>query len=135
IQPASSHRSAYTVEELRLVVSASHEAGEVAQVSQELVEAAFSFPELTAGQIMVPRTSVVAAPADAPLGQIVELSVRSGHGRIPVYEETIDNIVGVVYSKSLMRLFARVLRAEDPVEAFGRLTARDAMREALVVPE
>src|SRR5207248_2073910 len=54
IQPASSHRSAYTVEELRLVVSASHEAGEVAQVSQELVEAAFSFPELTAGQIMVP---------------------------------------------------------------------------------
>lgn len=135
IQPASGHRSAYTVEELRLVVSASHEAGEVPQVSQELVDAAFSFPELDAGQVMVPRTAMVAVSADAPLREVIDLAVRSGHGRIPVYVETLDNIIGVIYLKSLMRVLATAFRQGDVQAALGRLTAREAMREALVVPE
>jgi CBS domain containing-hemolysin-like protein len=84
---------------------------------------------------MVPRTSMVAAPADATLRQIIDLAARTAHSRIPVYVETLDNIIGVVYLKSVMAVLAQMLRTGNSAASLDRLTARDAMREALVVPE
>jgi CBS domain containing-hemolysin-like protein len=76
-------------------------------------------------EVMVPRTAITALPVDAPADQIVETIVAAGHSRIPIYDETIDNVMGILYAKDLL-----------PVLAIGdKPDLRTILRTPLFVPE
>src|SRR3979411_2226688 len=70
---------------------------------REMIASVIELGEQPVREIMVPRIDIVAAPASATVRDVVDKIVESGHSRIPIYEGTIDNIVGVVYAKDLLR--------------------------------
>ena len=74
---------------------------------EKMIRSILKLDETTAREIMIPRMDILAAEATSSLSVVAELMWDSGHSRIPIYEETIDNIVGVVHSRDLLRHLAK----------------------------
>jgi CBS domain containing-hemolysin-like protein len=121
------HGLVYSVDELRMIVAASRQAGVLDESEEDLIERAFHFAELRAHEVMVPRTDVVAVPVDATISAVLERAAQTKREQFPVYESTVDNIVGVVFLVDLVRGIGRV--------DVTRVGIRPFVREALVVPE
>lgn len=127
VEPASGHELVHSVEELKMLVTASTEEGVVESEESEMLHAVFDFGELYVRQVMIPRTEIMAFEADLTLQESIEIAVKSTFTKFPVYEDVLDNIIGVVHIKDL-------LRAQfDPEKANCR--ARMLVREALFIPE
>lgn len=126
VRPAPASEGVYTVEELKLMVQASEESGVLEDSEREMLHAVFDLGDLTAHDLMVPRTEIVAVPADTPLPDLVNLCLQYPHSRFPVYEADLDHIVGIVHAKDLVRAQAA---------PSASLTARALMRETLFVPD
>jgi CBS domain containing-hemolysin-like protein len=92
----------YTVDELEMLVEASGEGGHLDAQERELVQRALGFGELTASQVMVPRTEVIGIPMSASYPQALEVIRQANRSRYPVYEETLDQVVGVMHVKDLV---------------------------------
>ncbi|MGE5620268.1 MAG: hemolysin family protein [Sphingomonadaceae bacterium] len=92
-----------TDDELRMFVDAAEEEGALEEEEREMIHGIFEMGERTVREIMVPRVDVTAVEASEPLREVLEAIKAKGHSRIPIYEETIDNIVGIVYAKDLLR--------------------------------
>ncbi len=101
------------------------EGSRVDDAQKQMLEAVVEFPSTTAGQIMTPRTEVKGLPATATLDQIKAYIVNEGHSRIPVYEQNLDHIVGVLYAKDLIHFIGN----HQP------FVLPNVLREALMVPE
>ena len=99
IEPAAGHTLVQSAEELKLSVAASREAGVVSHAAQEAVQRALDLADLAAHHVMVPRSELVALRSDASVEHVAELVQRHQHSRFPVYEGTLDNIVGIVSAK------------------------------------
>jgi CBS domain containing-hemolysin-like protein len=84
---------------------------EIEQEEREMIRGIFGLGETTVRSIMVPRTDVVAIPADEDFSSMVKTIIKSGHSRIPVYGDTIDNIKGFLYAKDLL---SYLLKGEAP---------------------
>ena len=84
---------------------------EIEQEEREMIRGIFGLGETTVRSIMVPRTDVVAIPADEDFSSMVKTIIKSGHSRIPVYGDTIDNIKGFLYAKDLL---SDLLKGEAP---------------------
>lgn len=93
---------------------------------QEMIENVLELSESRADEIMTPRTDLVAVELHSDLLTVLEIIKKAGHSRIPVYEERIDNIVGLIYAKDLLAEIGK-----DPAE----FHLKDRMREAYFVPE
>jgi len=119
-------RAGITQEELRMLVEAGEANGALEAGEREMISSIFEFRETIVREIMVPRVDIRAVPARAKLMEIVDLLLREGHSRYPVYRETVDQVVGVVYVKDLFR-YIREGRME--------ITAEEIMRPAYFVPE
>lgn len=117
----------YTVEELEMLVEASARSGELETSEQEMIHRLLTFADLDARQVMVPRTEMVAVPVDITLPELIETIAKEGRARYPVYDQTLDDIVGIVHGKDLFRLLA-----DQPPEDFS---IRTVTREAMTVPE
>jgi magnesium and cobalt exporter, CNNM family len=103
-----------------------HEDGsEVDEAQKEMIEAVFDLSDTDAEQVMTPRTDVEGIEVSSTLGEVKDSILKHGHSRIPVYEQTIDNIVGVLYAKDLIRY----------VGNDGEFDLRSVLREAMMVPE
>lgn len=127
VQPASGHELVHSVEELKMIVTASAEGGVVEVEEREMLHAVFDFGELLVRQVMVPRTEIMAFEADMTLNESIQLAIQSTYTKFPVYDDDLDNIIGVVHIKDL-------LRAEMDPERRNS-TARSLVREALFIPE
>jgi CBS domain containing-hemolysin-like protein len=127
IRPAEGHRLVHSVEELKMLVAASAEGGVVEDEEEEMLRAVFDFGETLVRQVMVPRTEMVAVPADAPLAEMVRIAGEHPFSKLPVYEGSLDHVIGVVHVKDLLRAWA--------VDAPEASVARDIMRETIYVPE
>lgn len=97
----------HTAEELRYIVRESLEGGKIGGESGRVLQELLDFGDLTAGEVMVPRVHIVGIPLDAGRDEIVELLVSSPHTRYPVYREDLDDIVGMMHVKDVLRLLAR----------------------------
>ncbi len=91
----------HSAEELRYVV---REHAELDPRQRALLEKVLRFPQITARQIMVPRTDIVAIERSMPSERIIELFLEEGYSRMPVYEGSLDTIVGIVYARDVLRL-------------------------------
>ena len=115
----------HSEEELKMLVTASQEAGVLEEQEEQMLHRVFGFADLTAGQVMVPRTELVAVAADTPRDAILELLARSGHTRLPVYRSNMDDIAGILYITDLLK----------PLDRGGAINAGALAREVLTVPE
>ncbi len=127
VEPASGHELVHSVEELKMLVTASTEEGVVQSEESEMLHAVFDFGELFVRQLMIPRTEIKAFEADLTLLESIEIATKSTFTKFPVYEDVLDNIIGVVHIKDLLR--AQL----DPEKVDCR--ARTLVREALFIPE
>ena len=94
-------------EELRLLIEQSHESGALESQDADLIEGVFEFSEKTAREVMTPRTEIVALPLDATLAETLALVEEGGFSRYPVFQDTVDDIVGIVLAKDLLRVLSR----------------------------
>ena len=88
--------------ELREVVDLAQQRGVVADDERRMIQSVFELGDTPAREVMVPRTEMVWIESDKTAGQATSLAVRSGHSRIPVIGENVDDVVGVVYLKDLV---------------------------------
>jgi CBS domain containing-hemolysin-like protein len=84
------------------ILEISQERGLISRQERELIESIIEFKDTLVREIMVPRTEIIAVERNTPLEEIFRLVVESGHSRFPVYEGTIDNIVGLLLAKDLL---------------------------------
>lgn len=115
-----------TVEELMAIVEAGEEEGEFEEEEREMIHSIFELGDTTVREVMVPRVDMISVEKDSPLSEVLLKITEGGHSRIPVYEESVDKIIGVVYAKDLLRI-AREDKWEMP--------AFEVMRDAFFVPE
>jgi CBS domain containing-hemolysin-like protein len=101
----------HSSEELRLLFEQSKDSGAIQDSQHELIENVFQFNDRMVKQIMVPRTKLCALDIEDTEDQILDLVFNEGYSRIPVYRETIDNIVGILYVKDLLI----VIRRNEPI--------------------
>lgn len=100
--------------------------GVLDEEEQEMIENVLELRSSTADEIMTPRTDIVAAEVNSDLQQVLQIITSGGHTRIPVYEDNIDNIVGLIYAKDLLAEIGK-----DPVD----FKLREKMRKVYFVPE
>jgi CBS domain containing-hemolysin-like protein len=106
-------------DEILMLVEAGEEAGGLEQEEREMIHGIFELSEVTAREVMVPRIDIVALPSHALAEQALDQVVASGHSRLPVYDGSIDNIVGVMYAKDLLQ-HLKTGSLEDPVLSLAR---------------
>ena len=124
-RPQPLEEAVHSPEELRILVEQSEEGGVLQATDADMIEGVFEFSEKNAREVMTPRTEIDALPIDATLDETLQLIEETQRSRYPVYEETIDNIVGLVLAKDLLP----VLR-NPPVD----FSLRAIMRPVHVVP-
>lgn len=116
-----------TEEEIKTLVDAGEEGGAIEEDEKEMIYSIFEISDTWAREIMVPRIDVLALDVKTPLTEAIDALLSAGHSRAPVYETSIDNILGVLYAKDLLRIWRRG----------GNLNGslRDVVRPAYFVPE
>ncbi len=92
-----------TEEELKMLVFVGEQEGVVEQEERQMIHGILEMTDKSVREVMVPRVDVVAAPASTTMAEMIKLIIEYGHSRIPVYDENIDNVVGVLYAKDLLR--------------------------------
>ncbi|MQA88642.1 MAG: DUF21 domain-containing protein [Gemmatimonas sp.] len=96
----------HTLEDIRALVTRGHEQGVVEEDEREMIHGVFAFSDTVAREVMTPRIDIVAVPREITLHDLIHAVVSQGHSRVPVYEGTIDNIIGVLLAKDLLPLLA-----------------------------
>lgn len=94
-----------TEEEIKTLVDAGSEVGVIEDEEKDMIYSVFKFGDTVVRELMVPRIDIVALDVEASIDQALDKIIQAGHSRIPVYEETIDNIKGVLYAKDLLSLW------------------------------
>lgn len=112
-------------DEVLSVVEDHEDGGGVGDAQKEMIEAVFDLSDTEAEQVMTPRTDVKGIEVNSTLDEVKAAIIEHGHSRIPVYDQTIDNIVGILYAKDLIRY---VGDSED-------FDLRSVLREAMMIPE
>ncbi len=116
-----------TEEEIRMMIDVGKEKGSIEEMEGEMINNVFEFDNITVDEVMTHRTDVVAVSSADKLEEIITLALSEGYSRLPVYEEDIDNIIGLLYVKDLLKL---VGRTQEKV-----FSVRDYMRPAFYIPE
>jgi CBS domain containing-hemolysin-like protein len=116
----------HSEEELKMLVTASQEAGVLEEHEEQMLHRVFGFADLTAGQIMTPRTELAALAANATRDEVIATIAQSRHTRLPVYREDLDHIVGMLHVADVVHALAS---PGAPIDVAA------LAREALTVPE
>jgi putative hemolysin len=115
-----------TDEELRSLVDSTPEEGILEQEERKMIYSIFRLGNTLAREIMVPRIDVTALEVQTTLDQAVDILMKTGHSRMPVYEESIDNILGLLYAKDILPVWR---------EKTHSTSLRELLRPAYFVPE
>ncbi|HNB51811.1 MAG TPA: hemolysin family protein [Anaerolineales bacterium] len=115
-----------TEDELRKLLEAGQEEGVLEKDERKMITSIFQFREKLAREIMVPRIDILALNVTTPVQSAADIMLKSGFSRVPVFQESIDNIVGILYIKDILR-FSRENKLEGPLH--------DKLRPAYFVPE
>lgn len=115
-----------TEEEIMTLMDVGQEEGLIERQEREMINSIFEFDDIRVGEVMVPRIDIVGIEVDTSFMEVLDVIIQLGHSRIPVYEKTIDHIIGVVYAKDLLSFFKE-----------GKLDVgmREIMRPTYFVPE
>ncbi|HEY9791020.1 MAG TPA: hemolysin family protein [Candidatus Obscuribacterales bacterium] len=126
IQAPPRRHYVHSGEELRMLVSASHEEGVIEEEAEEMLHSVFDFSETVASDVMTPRTDMICLAAGASVNEFVDMALKHGHSRLPVFEGDIDTIFGMVHIRDSLRAV---------IEHKGNTQVRELVRKVLIVPE
>lgn len=127
VEAVPGHHLVYTEEELKRIVNASHEVGILEAQEQAMLHKVFAFSDKVAREVMVPRPDIIMLPVDIAWKQLLHEVREHAHTRFPVYEDTLDNVLGVFHTKDLFAF----LDEKSPEE----FQLRALIREVMFVPE
>jgi CBS domain containing-hemolysin-like protein len=125
IQTAPGGESTHSSEELQYLLEQGKETGAIDSTEHELIQNVFDFNERVVKNIMVPRTKIFGIEIDTDQVEVIDEVIAEGYSRVPVYEETIDKIVGIVHAKDILPLVAGKTKFE----------LKDIIRKPYFVPE
>ncbi len=120
------NRDTMSTEELKLLVERGGETGILEAEEEQMISAVMELGERRVHEVMVPRVDIVGVPVDTTLETLVDTIIQEGHSRIPVYEGSVDHIVGIVYAKDLLPYLKGTDQPPD---------IRSIMRTPVFVPE
>lgn len=120
-------RGVITEEEIMMMVNASNENGGIEESQKEMISNIFDFTDLEISDVMTHRTEVVAVEINTNISEVINIAISSGKSRIPVFEEDIDSIVGIVNVKDLLKLIGK-----EKIDSF---LIKDFLREVFYIPE
>ena len=129
------HAGSHSPEELRLIVSSSRGSGHLREGLDELIHNVLDLDDLSVREVMIPRNRMVAIAATASLDEVLATMSEQQHSRLPVYENDLEQIVGILYFKDMLHLWQerrvslRSGRTPPPFEI------RQIMRKFMIVPE
>lgn len=126
VKPADSLEVGHSADDLAVIIATGQQEGVIEEFTHRLLTGAIIFGDLDAAEAMIPRPDVVAVPVSAALAEVERVMKRTGHSRIPVYGETLDDIHGFVHVKDLMGVAD---------EARDRVIEPGLVRQILFVPE
>ncbi|MEQ8188468.1 MAG: hemolysin family protein [Candidatus Eremiobacterota bacterium] len=115
-----------TQDHIRLLVEEGEEQGVFEEQEKEMIHSIISFGDTIAREIMIPRISMICIEVNQTIDNVLNAILETGYSRIPVYEETIDNIVGIVYEKDMLKILK---------DNRLNINIRDIMRAAYFTPE
>ncbi len=127
LQVVGGHSLIYTVDEIKQIISESEEGGVLEAPEREMLESVFDFGELLVRQVMVPRTEIIAIEAETKLEGIIALVKQYSYTKLPVYETDLDQIVGILHVKDVLK----VMDQPDCLET----SARELARDTIYIPE
>lgn len=116
-----------TEDEILSMVDEGEETGVLEEIEKEMINNIFEFGELTAAEVMTHRTYLTAAEVSEPISDVITKAIDAGCSRLPVYEDELDNIKGILYVKDLLQYVGAKIPA--------KLKPSDLMREAMFIPE
>ena len=123
-------------DEIRATVDEASEGGEIDQEEREMIHSVFEFGDTIIREVMIPRPDIVAVEADASLEDVLDVILRSGYSRIPVYDGDLDDVKGLAYAKDVLRLLNEGQADKPLVEILRQppvmpesMRAADALRE------
>jgi putative hemolysin len=118
--PAPAPAPGVTETEVELIVNEGELNGSLGHDQSEMIRNVLDFGDATAGELMIPRPQVTAFDISTPIDGLLRLIVESEHSRYPIYKETIDNVVGILHAKDLLRHASQGKPTEVRVEALLR---------------
>ena len=121
-----SGRKKVTEEEIQELINAGEEEGIINEEENEMIRAIFTLRDTMVREVMVPRTDMAYVSADATVREVLATIIDCGHSRIPVWDGTLDNIVGIIYAKDFLKYWGM----ED-----SAVVLRRVMRAPYFVPE
>lgn len=114
-------------EEIRMMINAGEEYGVINEIEKELIDGVFEFDDTLAKEIMTPRVNVFSIDVNTPVDKIIDMVLEEKYSRIPVYEDNIDNIIGILYIKDLFIQYRKHSMDENSI--------RKLLRQPYFVPE
>jgi len=121
-----SGRRKVTEEDIQQLIGVGEEDGAVREEEREMIRAIFELDSTVVREIMVPRIDMAAISVNASIRETLDAIIACGHSRLPVYEDTLDNIIGLLYAKDLLKCWGM-----EP----DQINIRDLMREPFFTPE
>jgi len=118
-----------STEELKMLVVTGSEQGQIEEEEKEMIHGVIELGDKRVHEVMVPRIGIRAINVDDPLDEVLEMIIAAGHSRLPVFEESLDNIVGILYAKDLLPY----LKGDG--HANGAIDIRTLVRSPVYVPE
>ncbi len=135
IEPADEIGTAHTASEFAFLVNAARQEGLIEEFDHTLLTGALDFGELTAQSVMIPRSNVEAVTRSMTIEQVEQVIVTSGHSRLPVCGRSLDDVLGYVHAKDLLRLPAEARNDAVPLELIRRMlkVRADMLLEDLLI--
>lgn len=116
-----------TEEEILMMVDVGEESGVIEENEKEMINNVFDFNDKTAGEVMTHRTDIFAVESTATLEEILDVGINQGYSRIPVFEDDLDNIIGIVFVKDLLKYVGTHID--------NKFNVKESMRPALFIPD
>ena len=118
-----------STEELKMLVETGSEQGGIEEDEKEMIHGVIELAETKVHQVMVPRIGIRAVEVRDPIDEVLQMIVQAGHSRVPVYEENLDNVVGILYAKDLLPYLSPSAKPTSEIDI------RALVRPAAYVPE
>ena len=129
------HRHVHSPEELKMLITAGREGGQLPEPMEAMVHNILDLGEVLVREVMVPRPDLVTVSVDTPMEELVRRLVARSHSRVPVYEASPENFIGVLYLKDLLQVWAERQGARQAGWPLREFQLRSLVRDVLIVPE
>lgn len=125
IMPATESERSHSEEEIRSIIADETKSGQIDETEHAIIQKVFGFNDKIAGDVMVPRNNMIAIDVEENRDKIIQKVIDEGFSRIPVYKDSMDNIIGVIYSKDII----------SAAEHREIIVLQDIIRPAHFIPE